>query len=261
MLLRIEKSCDPSHDNSTIKRPIFGHRTSSLFSELRTPSLVCPALSLSSFEVKLALPATEWGRLGLWGPRSCKTPPGASSLIVKGTRTGYRVGGTCYPATTNGLSGRDAVPPQRKFGKSKLAARCLTDIVKRPMPCSVLQCSSWKQEVAKAKRRLAWSLKDRSKPRLNSPVLSPKTRRSAGGLFNETRSDGGASSLWTMEMVRGRSPVVLKHEKLSRLRSSVSLNHESDQRAKFCCSETHQSFREQNSVIIQHKKAKLSVNA
>ena len=56
MLLRIEKSCDQSHDYSTIKRPIFGHRTSSLSSELRTPSLVCLAPSLSSSEVKLALP-------------------------------------------------------------------------------------------------------------------------------------------------------------------------------------------------------------
>ena len=223
MLLRIEKSCDPSHDNSTIKRPIFGHRTSSLFSELRTPSLVCPALSLSSFEVKLALPATEWGKLRLWGPRSCKTPPGASSLIVKGTRTGYRVGGTCYPATTNGLSGRNAVPPQRKFGKSKCCpSRCLTDIVKRPMSCSVLQYSSWKQEVAKAKCRLAWSLEDRSKPRPNSPVLSPNTRRSAGGLFNETCSDDGALSLWTMTMVGERSSLVLRH---IRERNSVTMQY------------------------------------
>ena len=114
--------------------------------------------------------------------------------------------------TINGLSGRDAVPPsQRKFGKSKLAARCLTDMVKRPMPCSVLQFSSWKQEVAKAKCRLAWFLEDRSKPKPNSPVLSPNTRRSAGGLFNKTRSDSGALSLWTMTMVRERSSVVLRH--------------------------------------------------
>ena len=75
-----------------------------------------------------------------------------------------RVGGARSPVTINGLSRGDAVTPQRKFGKSKLAACCPTDMVKRPMPCSVLQCSSWKQEVAKAKCRLAWSLEDRSKP-------------------------------------------------------------------------------------------------
>ena len=102
-------------------------------------------------------------------------------------------------------------------------------MVKRPMPCSVLQCSSWKQEVAKAKCCLAWSLEDRSKPRPNSPVLSPNTRRNAGGLLNETRSDGGALSLWTIKMVRERSSVVLKRKKLFRRRSSVSLNHDNGQ--------------------------------
>ena len=89
MLLRIEKSCDQSHDYSTIKRPIFGHRTSSIFSELRTPSLVCPALSLSSFEVKLALPALVFGsRLRLWGTRGISLPKGASHFIVQETSTG-----------------------------------------------------------------------------------------------------------------------------------------------------------------------------
>jgi len=56
---------------------------SSLFSELRTPSLVCPALSLSSFEVKMALPTADRCRLRLWGLRSISLPQGASHLIVQ----------------------------------------------------------------------------------------------------------------------------------------------------------------------------------
>ena len=98
------------------KKADFRSSTSSLFSEIRTPSLVCPALSLSSSEVKLAMPATDWGRLRLWGMCSISLSQGASCLMVQGTRTGYRVGGICYPVTTNGLSGRNAVPPQRNFG-------------------------------------------------------------------------------------------------------------------------------------------------
>jgi len=51
------------------------------------------------------------------------------------------------------------------------------------------------QEVAEAKCRLAWPLKDRSKPKPNNPVLSLITRRNAGSLFNKIRLDSGALSL------------------------------------------------------------------
>jgi len=92
-------------------------RSSNQFAFLwRTPSLVCPALSLSSFEVKLALPASDWGRLRLWGSRSISLPKAASRLIVQETRAGYRVVDTRSPVIINGLSGRDTVPSQRKFG-------------------------------------------------------------------------------------------------------------------------------------------------
>jgi len=111
-------------------------------------------------------------------------------------------------------------------------------MVKRPMPCSVLQCSPWKQEVAKAKCRLAWSLEDRSKPKPNSQCSRPtqgetlvvcsmknvqttelclsepwKWSESEVLLFwyVENCSDGGALSLWTMTIVRERSSVVLRH--------------------------------------------------
>jgi len=47
------------------------------------PSLVCPALSLSSFEVKMALPTTDRGRLRLWGTCSISLPQGASHLIAQ----------------------------------------------------------------------------------------------------------------------------------------------------------------------------------
>jgi len=78
--------------------------------------------------------------------------------------------------------------------------------------CLAQSCSNLPGNKRSLRRNaaLAWSLEDRSKPRPNSLVLSPNTRRGAGGLFNTTRSDGGALSLWTMEMVRERSSVVLR---------------------------------------------------
>ena len=90
------------------------------------------------------------------------------------------------------------------------------------------------------------------------PVLSPNTRRNAGGLFNEKRSDDGALSLWTMEMVGEWSSVVLIRGKLFRRRSSVSLNNDNSQRTKSVVLR-HISHSESETLLRFNLKSNLSV--
>jgi len=100
--------------------------------------------------------------------------------MVKKTGTGNRVEDTRFPVTINGLSGRDAVLPQRKFG------RCLAQ-----------SCSNLPGNKRSLKRNAAWLDLLRTAPSLGRTAQC--SRPTQGKMLVvcsiKTRSDGEVLSL------------------------------------------------------------------
>jgi len=107
---------------------------------------------------------------------------------------------TCLLVNSSGLSGRTYDVQDHKFGLSKLFAATWTDIVKRPMPCSVLV------ELSRQSCGSIWSkgnLLPCSIPRQTSATWTDIAKRQLVALLSPSGTLPRHSVLW-IDMVKRR---------------------------------------------------------
>ena len=130
------------------------------------------------------------------------------------------------------------IPARWSRSDEKIGRRCLTDIVKRQMSCSVLQYSD--RNKRSLRRNAAWLDLLRTAPSRGRTAQCSRLTQGETLVVSSMKPVQTAKLCFSgpWKWSREESSVILRYDRMFGRWSSVSLNHVNDQRAKFCCSGT-----------------------